>query len=234
MHSLNQSSELLLLAVKRNKPISELVESIALLPSNLPEEELVNDTFKKAFWINIYNAFFQILRNTQKLQKPEIYQKKIIVIAGKNLSLDQIEHGILRKFRHKYTLGYLLNPFTPSWLKRLAVSKIDYRIHFALNCGAKSCPPISFYTPDQLESQLAMATLAFLESDTLIDPTKSEVQVTSLFKWYHNDFGGNNGIRKILTENLKQSFLEYKVVYQKYDWSENFDNFDENSAQWRS
>ncbi len=221
----NPLSEEILLAVKLNKSTEPLVDALAHIQIDLLRNQLTNDTCKKAFWINVYNAYFLILRKEKGLQKPDIYRNKVICVAGKHLSLDQIEHGILRRFRHKYSLGYLLNPFTPNWLKSLAVAVIDYRIHFALNCGAKSCPPIAFYTPEKLEDQLNLATQSFLEGETIIDQNKSEVRITSLFKWYHNDFGGNAGIRGILKETLNQDFEKYALIYQEYDWSEDLDNF---------
>lgn len=225
MSSFNIMSEEILLAVKLNKPTDDLVEKLSNIPQDTSTEQLVNDDLKKAFWINVYNAYFLILRKNHDLQKPAIYRNKVISVAGRSLSLDQIEHGILRRFRHKHSLGYLLNPFTPLWLKKLAVDSLDYRIHFALNCGAKSCPPIAFYTPDKLEDQLNMATQSFLEGDTQIDKEKKEVHITSLFKWYHKDFGGGAGIRNILKEHLNQDFTAYSLVYQAYDWSEELDSF---------
>ncbi len=107
---------------------------------------LYNDDAIKTFWINIYNAWFQILATREKKKSPEIFTGKLITIADTKFSLDDIEHGILRRYRWKLSRGYLPELFPGRLIKQLAVAKIDYRIHFALNCGAKSCPPIAFYT----------------------------------------------------------------------------------------
>ena len=187
--------------------------------------DLNDDNHKKAFWINIYNAYFQILRKAQQLKKPEIYKSRRINIAGKNFSLDDIEHGILRRYRYKFSLGYLPNPFTSNFIKSLAVDKIDYRIHFALNCGAKSCPPIAFYSPDRIDQQLDMATLTFLEGETDVLEDQKEIHITRLFQWFKGDFGGSSGIRNILKEKLKLENRDYKLIYKAYSWDEELDNF---------
>ncbi len=223
----NELSEHLLLQVKMQKPTDKISSQLEAVSFEDLVPFLKTDSLKKAFWINIYNAFFQILRSEQQLGKPEIYHQKSVSIAGLMFSLDDIEHGILRKYRFKWSLGYLPNPFASTIVKRLAVSKVDYRIHFALNCGAKSCPPIAFYTPDKIEGQLEMATLSFLEGETDVFPEKKEIQVTRLFQWFMGDFGGRTGIRRILKEKLNLDSEGMKLVFKKYDWEEVLDNFSE-------
>ncbi|MTI30478.1 DUF547 domain-containing protein, partial [Xanthovirga aplysinae] len=191
------------------------------------EKQLPDDTHKKAFWINTYNSFFQILRKYNNLKKPKIFSEKYITIAGQKFSLDDIEHGILRRFRYKYSLGYLSNPFTSSLIKKWAVNFIDYRIHFALNCGAKSCPPIAFYSVGQLEQQLEFAALSFIEGDTEIIDHKKEVHISKLFKWFLKDFGGTKGVRKIINQQLGKDFSAYKLIYKDYSWEEQLDNYAE-------
>lgn len=233
MISPNKISETLLLAIKTNKEISNYISELENYDFEKLSNHLIDDNHKKAFWINCYNSFFQILRKAKKSgmasRKPEIYKEKHILIAGEKLSLDDIEHGILRRFRYKYSLGYLPNIFAPNFIKNWAVSTLDYRIHFALNCGAKSCPPIAFYSPDRIEQQLNLATASFLETETSV--IDNEVHITRLFKWYLNDFGGKTGIRKILNEKLKRNFDEYKLVFSEYSWEEALDNYDENNFE---
>ncbi len=171
----------------------------------------------------------RVLPNPTKGKKPEIYKEKSITIAGNKFSLDDIEHGILRRFRYKYSLGFFSNPFSPSLIKKIAVEIIDYRIHFALNCGAKSCPPIAFYSVQGLEQQLELATLSFLEGDTEIMESEKEVHITTLMKWFLKDFGGRKGIRKMLKQYLEKDFAEYKLVFKSYSWEEDLDNYDENN-----
>ncbi len=223
----NQLSEQLLLIVKMGKSSDELVIQLEQLNSEQFQRDLKNDQYKKAFWINIYNAFFQILRKQRKLEKKTIYTSKEIVIAGHTFSLDDIEHGILRKYRYKFSLGYLPNILASRLIKDLAVSVIDYRIHFALNCGAKSCPPIGFYTAKNIDQQLDLASASFLEGETTVDDAKKEIHISSLFKWFLGDFGGTKGIRKILNQHLDIDSKEHRLVYTTYSWDEQLDNYSE-------
>lgn len=225
MNSVNQLSEQLLLAVKMNQATDDFLRQLEYVDLSDLQGQLHNDTIKKAFWINLYNAFYQILRKVRKVEKSNIYVDKLIKVAGKPLSLDDIEHRILRKYRYKFSLGYLANPFAPKLIKQLAVKKIDYRIHFALNCGAESCPPIAFYTVDQLDAQLEMATLNFLESETDVFEDKKEIHISRLFQWFRGDFGGKQGTCKILEEKLGQVTKGFKLIYKKYSWEEQLDNY---------
>lgn len=187
--------------------------------------DLHSDNQKKSFWINIYNAYFQILRKDRGISKPDIYKKKLVLIAGKEFSLDDIEHGILRKFRFKYSLGFLADPLVPKHIKDLSVSHIDYRIHFALNCGAKSCPPIAFYTLENIDEQLELSTLSFLEADTQIDETRKSISISQLFKWYLADFGGKKGVKKVISEKLNIDLKGYNFKFNPYSWEEHLDNY---------
>ena len=80
------------------------------------------------------------------------------------MSLDDIEHGILRRSKIKWSEGYFNKLFPSKFEKENRVNKVDYRIHFALNCGARSCPPIAFYDPEKLDKQLDVATMIYLKS----------------------------------------------------------------------
>lgn len=222
---INKISEQLILAVKTNQSHDSFLSQLENYSLAQLQNELDNDAAKKAFWINIYNAFFQIFRKVNQINKPEIYREKLIKIAGENFSLDDVEHGVLRKYRYKYSLGFLPNIFTKSLIKKLAVNKIDYRIHFALNCGAVSCPPIAFYSLEKIEPQLQIATLSFLEGETDILEEKKEIHITQLFKWFLADFGGKSGIRKVLKEHLKIESKGYSLVFKPYSWEEALDNY---------
>lgn len=103
-------------------------------------------------------SFFQYVIK----KRPVIFKDKSIHFADAHFSLDEVEHGILRKYRWKYSFGYLPQFLPAMRIKQLAVEAIDFRIHFALNCGAKSCPPIAFYRYDKINDQLDLATQSFL------------------------------------------------------------------------
>ena len=227
MTNLNTLSEQLLLTVKKEDNYASLVETLAHISTDEFKKQLIDDQHKIAFWINIYNSFFQILRKDKHLKQPKIYTAKEMRMAGQKLSLDDIEHGILRRFRYKYSLGYLPNPFASALIKSWAVRSIDFRIHFALNCGAKSCPPIAFYSVDQLEEQLDLAGTSFIEVDSKINHKKKVMHISRLFLWFLKDFGGTKGARQIIGKYLQQDVTGYKIVYNHYSWEEHLDNYDE-------
>lgn len=222
---LNRLSEQLLLEVKMQRPTKELVDELRAAPSTILGSQLVTDRSKKAFWINIYNAFYQIMRKSDGVAQKRIYKERVIEIAGSSFSLDDIEHGILRRYRWKPAMGYLPDPFVRKELKDLAVEYIDFRIHFALNCGAKSCPPIAFYDPEGIDQQLDLATLSFLELETEINESKKEIHVTRLMLWYSGDFGGKRGVRKILQQVLGVDLSGYKLKFKPYSWEDALENF---------
>lgn len=231
MSSLNQLSEHLLISVKKEAPHLVYLDKISQYPKATLEKELSNDTLKKAFWINIYNSFFQILRKSHNLKQPQIYTSKKMVVAGRKISLDNIEHGILRRFRYKYSLGYLPDLFASKEIRKWAVNSLDFRIHFALNCGAISCPPIAFYSAKKLEKQLDLAGMSFITEETQIDDQVKRIYVSRLFLWFLNDFGGISGIRRLMSDHFSKNFEGYKIIYNKYSWDELLDNYNEDSFQ---
>ena len=85
------------------------------------------------------------------------------MIGGFLYSLNDIENGILRSNRQ--SMGTLYRkPFKAGDPRlKISLAHVDPRIHFALNCGAKSCPPIKTFSGDQVQDQLQVATSSFLE-----------------------------------------------------------------------
>lgn len=218
-------AEQLLYGVKTETVTDDIERALADISLAALIAGLCDDNAKKTFWINIYNAWFQILAIRLGKTQPQIFTEKLIRIAGIQFSLDDIEHGILRKYRWKYSLGYLPQ-FNPApHIKQLSVTTIDYRIHFALNCGAKSCPPIAFYQYAQLETQLTMATTAFLNAETTIDAANKIVKVNRIMLWFNGDFGGNGGIKQILTTYCAHDVRAYRIVFNQYDWSALLKNY---------
>lgn len=217
----------LLFAVKTDAPTDSLENQLAQLSKQALILGLSNDTARKAFWINIYNAYYQILATREKKTRPIIFTDKAFAIGGLALSLDDVEHGILRKYRWKWSQGYLPRFWPSTDIKKLAVSNIDYRIHFALNCGAKSCPPIAFYAYDNLETQLETATTSFLTQDAVLDVANKTVRVSKLLQWFKADFGSKKGILNILSKHFGQNLQGYSIVYNEYDWSQDLKNFAE-------
>ncbi|CCG53598.1 Protein of unknown function [Flavobacterium indicum GPTSA100-9 = DSM 17447] len=220
-----QLSEKLLIAVKMQENTFIYEQKLSELTLDELQKQLVNDDDKKVFWINCYNAFFQLLAKRNELVKKSIFKSKLITIANTKFSLDNIEHGILRKYRWKLSFGYLPNIFASKIIKSLAVSKLDFRIHFALNCGAKSCPPIAFYTLEKIDNQLQMAMISFLESETFVDYENKKITTSKLIYWYQGDFGGRTKILTLLKQVLNLKEKEYKLLFSKYSWETQLENY---------
>ena len=105
----------------------------------------------------------------------------------------------------------------------------DPRIHFALNCGAVSCPPIAVYSGEDLDSQLDDATKGFLEDNTTVNTEDNSISLSMLFKWYKEDFGETDEgivqwIRAQAPEKLLKAIETLKaptLKYPSYNWDLN-------------
>jgi len=215
-----------------SKSGNECEKYVEALKSAIVEElesELNTDNKRLAFWMNIYNANVQLILR----QKPEMYANrksffsaKNIWIGGERISLDLIEHGILRRSKFKYSLGYL-NRFYPSAFERkFRLNKLDYRIHFALNCGAKSCPSIVIYNLENINEQLNTSTSHYVSNEVYYNATLNRLEIPAIFLWFRNDFGGPKGIRELLEKyNVIPIGLNPQLKYRKYNWSLYIDNF---------
>ncbi|MEO7801951.1 MAG: DUF547 domain-containing protein [Ginsengibacter sp.] len=192
-------------------------------------DNLKNDNEKKAFWINLYNGFTQYSLKTHPEQYKSrniFFRKKSIDVANEKYSLDDIEHGILRHSKIKWSLGYLNKIFPSKKEKMLRVDKLDYRIHFALNCGAKSCPPIAFYNDEKLDAQLDLATKAFLSGEADYDSGKHIIYLPKLMSWFRADFGGKKGLIKILRQHkIIPADASPAIRFKDYDWTLTLNNY---------
>ncbi|MEZ5498680.1 MAG: DUF547 domain-containing protein [Steroidobacteraceae bacterium] len=193
---------------------------------------------KVAFWINAYNAI--VLRSVRDQypihgrtfvglafprnsiwQISRVFTRRDWVVAGQTLSLDDIEHRILRR--------------------ELA----DPRVHFALVCAARSCPPLrsTAYREMDLDTSLEAQTRRFLsdpERGMRVDEAGNAVWLSKIFKWFGEDFlrpdaasvgdldaressllrmiddlGISPGLRRLLLAG------EIRVRYLDYDWQLN-------------
>lgn len=211
-------SQQLLLAVRQGQETGALLLQLQSLPeqtvATLSEEE------KKAFWINLYNAFTQFwLRSNPSMKKlhHHFFTRHQILIAGHRLSLDDMEHGLLRRSQTKWGLGYIGKPFPSSKEKAWRVAVLDPRIHFALNCGARSCPPVAVYSSQQIDRQLTLATNNFLETEVV--QNQNFIQLPALLHWFRGDFGGRKGIRHLLQQHGFQSIDAATCLrFQPFDW----------------
>lgn len=180
---------------------------------------------RRAFWINVYNACsILLLRNEpvdlrRSAERMAHYSRRYFRIAGEQVSLNTIEHGLLREGRIWWSFGYLRKPFPSAFAKALRVS-LDPRIHFALNCGALSCPPIAHYDGARLNDQLELATAGFVEQSTRYDQATNTMEVSALFNWYRADFGGGAGTLQLLKRyGMIHATASPRICFAPYDWS---------------
>lgn len=193
------------------------------LPRERLREALDADEARLAFWINVYNAAVQSVLGAS----PEVFGAReaffsapLVAVAGQRLSLDDVEHGLLRGSRPKWGGGYVRNPFPSAFERAFRVRTREYRVHFALNCGAAACPPIAAYEADRIHEQLDLATESYLGQEVEYDPAAGTVRVPRLLLWFRGDFGGREGILDLLREHdCIPADAAPRLRYREYDWS---------------
>jgi thiol-disulfide isomerase/thioredoxin len=228
-NKLVQLSQEFMYAAKTDDETASFIAALSHLEMSELIATIKTDDDKKAFWINLYNAYTQ----TSLKKKPEQYKSrgaffgsKQIEIAGKKFSLDDIEHGILRRSKIKWSLGHLNKLFPGKTEKKLRVDKLDYQLHFALNCGAKSCPPIAFYKPENINQQLELATKAYLRSEVEYDETTNTVKLPTLMSWFRRDFGGKKKMLELLRQlSIVPADKKPKIKFKPYDWTLYLQNY---------
>ena len=188
---------------KENDKLDRLVRQVAAydLSGASPSE-------KKAFYINAYNLLVlkQVMEHyplKSVMDIPGFFDRQKYKVAGEELTLNELENKKLR------------GPFK------------DARIHFALVCAAKSCPPLlnKAYTPQQVENQLETQTRLTLKDPSFIRvlPQQRQVQFSEIFKWYEPDFlaEAESILSYINKYRVKPVPQQYKQGYYTYDWSLN-------------
>jgi len=169
-----------------------------------------------AYWVNLYNALtvavvvdYYPVKSIRKIEGGLLglgpWNKEFITIQGQALTLNDIEHRILR----------------PIWQ--------DPRIHYAVNCASLGCPNLatSAYSPDKLEAQLDAAARDFINHPRGVDRSGKRLRVSSIYDWYEIDFGSD---QKELLGHLAQYAEEDLAAYlgsysgrirYDYDWKLN-------------
>ena len=208
--------------------VKDIVDLLAASSLEGIAAQVNTDNKKLAFWINIYNGFIlHILSESPELyeDRRSFFKEPYIQIAGETLSFANIEHGILRRGQKDWGLGILPTFFPPNYAKVLRPDDRDYKIHFGLNCGAKSCPPVGIYRSETIEEQLCMMKEVFLKKFTDFDKESNTVTTTPLFSWFRGDFGGKRGVKKILLEQELIPSTNVSLKFGPYDWTLDIDNF---------
>ena len=189
------------------------IESLeAVDPATLPRDE------QFAFWANLYNALtVQVVVDHYPVASirdisisPGLFArgpwgKKLVRVAGRDLSLDDIEHAILRP-----EFG-------------------DPRVHYAVNCASWSCPDLAVepYEGAILDAQLDAAARRYVNSPRGVEFRDGRLTVSSIFSWYKKDFGGTEAsllahLRRYAEPELAAALAKAtRVSSYDYDWSLN-------------
>ena len=176
----------------------------------------LNGDGAKAYWINVYNAFtIKVIndhwpvKSIRDIENGKVWDKEQIVLNGQKYTLNQIEHQILRP------LG-------------------DARVHFALVCAARSCPPLrnEAYEAPTLNAQLDDQGRTFLRNTELnkFNTGARTASLSKIFEWFKADFAKSDpALLKALTpflptkaaKDVKGHAKAWKITYLKYDWALN-------------
>lgn len=204
---------------------------------------LLSNHERKAFFLNVYNSLMiHAIAVTSKprtmFDRISLYNSAAYNIGGRDYSLNMIEHGVLRANRRGCG-PFATVPFADGDARRVcALPDVDPRIHFALNCGARSCPAVRFYESSSLDASLDSATRSYL-LDLNVDVSKRTVTLPKLLQWYKADFCSDNSMDAVIKWTLpylsesKRSDVEvllrqrdeddlpFKVLFAGYDWTVN-------------
>ena len=122
----------------------------------------------------------------------------------------------VRRFGQWFVIGFCVSPgerqFSEEDIRfNFALKIFDHRIHFALNCGGLSCPPIVSYQAELIHEQLNWAEENFGHSEFLIDHGLKQITCSSIFVWYRNDF--------VETYLNDLHLTDYLVIEKEYNWN---------------
>lgn len=172
-----------------------------------------------AFWLNAYNEIVRDElaarpRSGHLLRHRRMFRSAGREVAGLWFTPDVIEHGLLRGNRRP---PYALRPLLRLGDPRLAHAPgpPDPRVHFALSCGARSCPPARVYEEGRVSEQLEEATRAYLAAESDIDRARGEVRLPYLLKLYRADFADPVAFAAARLGDL----AGLRVRYAGYDWT---------------
>jgi len=196
-----------------NSALAAYLETLSATPvATLNRDE------QQAFWINLYNALtvkvildhypVETIRDidiTSGLFADGPWGKKLIEVAGTPVSLDDIEHRILR----------------PIWQ--------DNRIHYAVNCASVGCPDLinRAYVAGDMDAVLTQNAKAYINSDRGLRLNGGKLIASSIYDWFQADFGDSEqGVLRhfrIYAEDARKAALEKAddIDDYDYDWTLN-------------
>lgn len=186
------------------------MEAIQNVVNGIGAEKLSGLSKKEqlAFYLNAYNAWIlreALAKYPTKSVKDLLFTfftGQRLKVAGESMSFNRLEKDIIRaKFN-------------------------EPRIHFALNCASRSCPPLNpkAFRADELDSQLEKLSVAFVNSPKGVDYNagKGTAALCAIFNWYKDDFKAVGGPIVFINQRRNPPLPDdVKVTYQSYDWSLN-------------
>lgn len=196
----------------REKP--KLEKYLNLLSENAPDRKSWSKNEQLAYWINVYNAFtvklivdFYPTKSIRdlgpKIKIPlikDVWHYKFFKIAGVEMSLDEVEHSILRKEFE------------------------EPRIHFAINCASVSCPPLlnEAFVAANLENQLTRVTTTFINDPARNKISSQSAQLSSIFSWFKGDFTKKGTLIEFLNRYAKVKLSpNARITFMEYNWNLN-------------
>lgn len=171
----------------------------------------------RAFWINLYNLLtlhgvFRARVRETVLEVPGFTRRFAYRVSDFDFSLDDIEHGVLRENRALNGRAH----FPPDDPRTQFTMPLEPRVHFALNYGAISCPPIRAYDSAKLEHQLEAAMKSYLASARV---EHGRIVLPRILQWYARDFGPEPRAALDFVRRYRTDLPKFApVVYDEYDW----------------
>jgi hypothetical protein len=196
----------------REKP--KLESYLKLLSENAPDRSKWSKNEQLAYWINVYNAYtvklivdFYPTKSIRDLGPrikipliKDVWHHKFFKIAGVDMSLDEVEHSILRK------------------------EFDEPRIHFAINCASVSCPPLlnEAFVASNLENQLMRVTTTFINDPSRNKISSQSAQLSSIFSWFKGDFTKKGTLIEFLNRYSKVKISpNARISFLDYNWNLN-------------
>lgn len=193
---------------------SKLEAYLKSISENAPDRNAWSKNEQMAYWINAYNAFtvklivdnypVESIRDLgPSLKIPlikDVWHYKFFEIGGEESSLDEIEHGILRKEFE------------------------EPRIHFAINCASVSCPPLlnEAFEASKLDSQLTRVAKGFINDKSRNRITANQIEISSIFSWFKGDFTNNGSLIDFLNQYSDVKINQNaKINHMDYNWKLN-------------
>jgi len=169
------------------------------LKTNYPDDKYSKQE-KLAYWVNLYNAVVMKMiidhypvSSINDIENP--WKRKVVTIKYMDYSLDDIEHNVLRKMN-------------------------EPRIHFLLNCAAKSSPKLwnRAYTHRNIEKALQDQTVGYINDPRKNVLSNKEVKLSQVFEWYKDDFNNGEIIDFIQQFTDTKISKKSKISFLPYDW----------------